>query len=116
MTTGPRQTTYSAGTRHSASGNTSLTPTLAARSSARWRRLVRDVDACVRSAWAMLVPNRSVCVSIVTSARTSSTCVRLRQTLERFEPRLAGADFVGDRAQLPRERGQRDLAAPRLRA
>ena len=58
-----------------------MTPIFAALSSARCRRLVRDVSACVRSACAMLVPNRSVCTSMATSARTSSTFVRAAKFL-----------------------------------
>ena len=43
--------------------------------------LLRDVAAWVRSACAMLVPKRSVCTSIATSARTSSTRVRAAKFL-----------------------------------
>ena len=45
MMPGPRTTTKNAGNRQNTSGNTSLTPILAARSSARCRRLVRDTSA-----------------------------------------------------------------------
>ena len=73
---GPSVTTYIAGNRQNTRGKTSFTPSLAARSSARCRRTVRPVSACVRSACAMLVPKRSVWISIATRARTSSTLVR----------------------------------------
>ena len=86
-----------------------MTPTLLARSSASWRRFVRDVAACVRSACAMLVPKRSVCVSIATSARTSSSWTRRARFAKRFESRLAGPDLAGQRPKLLRELGQCDL-------
>src|SRR5262245_6879220 len=76
MTPGPTAMTKNAGSRQTTSGKISLTESFAAFSSARWRRLIRDSSACVRSAWATLVPKRSVWTSIATSARTSSTIVR----------------------------------------
>ena len=44
--------------------------------------LLREVAAWVRSACAMLVPKRSVCTSMATSARTSSTRVRAAKFLK----------------------------------
>ncbi len=76
MTAGPRVTTHSAGKMQTTSGKTILTPVLAAASSARWRRLVRSVCEWTRSDCATLVPNLSVCTSIVTSEMMSSTPVR----------------------------------------
>ena len=58
MTAGPMHTMYTAGNTQKTRGNTSFTPTFFARSSARCRRLVRDVSAWVRSALAKLVKNR----------------------------------------------------------
>src|SRR5205085_3833794 len=76
MAAGPMVTTQIAGKMQKTSGNTILTPVLAAASSARWRRLVRSVSEWTRSDWATLVPNLSVWISIATSEMTSSTPVR----------------------------------------
>ena len=67
MIAGPRITTNMAGKMKSTSGKTSLIVVLAAASSARWRRLVRSVSACTRSACAIEVPKRSVWISMATS-------------------------------------------------
>ena len=74
---GPIVTTQIAGKMQKTSGNTILTPVFAAASSARCRRLVRSVSEWTRSDCATLVPNLSVCTSIVTSDVMSSSCVRL---------------------------------------
>ena len=69
MTAGPIVTTQIAGKMQNTSGNTILTPVFAAASSARWRRLVRSVSEWTRSDCATLVPNLSVCTSIVDERR-----------------------------------------------
>src|SRR5437867_9033880 len=54
MAAGPIVITQIAGKMQKTSGNTILTPVLAAASSARWRRLVRSVSEWTRSDWATL--------------------------------------------------------------
>ena len=69
-------TTRMEGKMNKARGTTILIVVLAAASSARCRRSVRKESECTRRACAMLVPKRSVCTRVVTSARISSTPVR----------------------------------------
>ena len=64
----------------------------------------------------MLVPKRSVCVSIATSARMSSSWTRRARFAKRFESRLARADFTGHRAQLLGELRAGRFPVPRWRA
>jgi len=109
ITAAPSVTTYIAGNRQNTRGNTSLTPSFWARSSARLTPLVRDTSAWTRKACAMLVPNRSVWTSIDTSDRTSSTFVPVGEVLEGLEARLAGPDLGVDQAQLVGQGGVRDL-------
>src|ERR1700730_640436 len=108
-TAGPRTATYRAGKRKKTSGNTSLTPIFPAFSSALCRRLTLEVSAWVRNACAMLVPNRSVWISIADNARTSSTFVRAAKFLNASSRGFAGRGFCRDEPQLFRQRWVRDL-------
>src|SRR5664280_168538 len=56
---GPAATISMDGNMKKKIGNTSLTPTLPARSSASWRRRTRKKSECVRRLSPMLVPKRS---------------------------------------------------------
>lgn len=91
---GPRITTKREGKMQSTSGKSILMAVLAAASSARWRRLVRSVSDSTRSACAIEVPKRSVWMSMVVSARRSSTPVRF--------PRLRSASSRGRPARISR--------------
>src|SRR6478609_3461635 len=60
------------GKMNNTSGKRSFTPVLAASSSAACIRRERNVSAKTPSAWAMGVPKRSVCTSMVTNCRMNS--------------------------------------------
>ena len=63
MIAGPNTTTKIAGKVKKTSGGIILMVVLAARSSARCLRLIRNESENTRSDWATLVPNRSVWIS-----------------------------------------------------
>src|SRR5205085_9806100 len=78
---------------------------LAAASSARWRRLVRMVSECTRSACATLVPNLSVCTSMMTSEEMSSSAVRFARRSEEHTSELQSQSNLVCRLLLEKKKG-----------
>ena len=91
MIAGPRVTKMIEGRTNNTRGITILMVVLAACSSARCRRSVRSESECTRSAWATLVPKRSVCIRVPTSDRMIVNSGALHQIAQSLGSRLAGS-------------------------
>jgi hypothetical protein len=89
ITGGAQNHHHQRGKMKNTSGGTIFTLVLALISSARWRRFNRMSSENTRSDCAMLVPKRSVWISIATSALMSGKTGAFRQFSQRVETTLA---------------------------